>query len=65
MEKLTISPSFNLDDIRKIRNYEDQQCRDMTPDELAKHVHEGACEGHRILAEMKQARQMADRRQAL
>ncbi|MDR0951751.1 MAG: hypothetical protein LBM18_02395 [Oscillospiraceae bacterium] len=55
MEKLIISPSFSMDDIRRIRSYEDRQCRNMTAQELAKHIQEGAREGHRILAELRQS----------
>jgi len=56
MSNPTINQSFNVDDIRRIRNEADQRRQHMTWDEITKDIHESAAEGHRILAELRRKR---------
>jgi hypothetical protein len=47
------SQSFNVDDIRRIRDAADERYSNMTWDEIARDIHEGAKEGLKILEELK------------
>jgi len=49
----TINQSFNVDDIRRIRDAADERYSTMTWDEIAKDIHEGAKEGFTILEDLK------------
>ena len=49
----TINQSFNVDDIRRIRDAADERYSNMTWDEIVKDIHEGAKEGFRILEDLK------------
>ncbi len=53
MNKPEISPDFTLDDIRKLRQYNDERRKKMTPSELSDDIREGAKEGYRIIEELK------------
>jgi hypothetical protein len=55
---------FSVDDIRKIREYDDKRRRGMTAAELARDVHKEAEEGHDILARLMHSRQSVPVRQA-
>jgi len=52
----TINQSFNVDDIRRIRDAANERYSNMTWDKIAKDIHEGAKEGFRILEDLKQTK---------
>ena len=58
MEELNISEKFNVEDIRKIREYEDERRRNMNAQELMSDIYAGAEEGHKILESLKNSRRM-------
>ena len=52
----TTYQSFNVDDIRRIRDAADERYSNMTWDEIAKDIREGAKEGFKILEELKRTK---------
>ncbi len=52
--------SFNVDDIRRIRNEDDLRYRGMTYEEITRDIHERAQEGHRLMEKimLDKARQL-------
>ena len=56
MERPIISEKFNVEDIRKIREYDDNRRRGMTASELARDIQKSAEEGHNILARLAASR---------
>ena len=58
MEKLNISEKFNVDDIRKIREYDNERRRGMNAEELMRDICAGAEEGHKILEGLQSSRRM-------
>jgi hypothetical protein len=44
--------SFNVDDIRQIREEADIKYQNMTPDEISSYIHEGAKEGYKIIEQI-------------
>jgi hypothetical protein len=45
--------SFNVDDIRRLREENDLRYRDMTPAEISQDIQERATEGHAIIEQIR------------
>ena len=58
MGKLNISEKFNIDDIRKIREYDNKRRSGMNAEELMRDVYADAEEGHKILEKMQNPRKL-------
>ena len=56
MDKLNISPNFTIDDIHKIREYNYERRKNMTPDEVMADTAKGANEVLKHIAELRKAR---------
>ena len=55
--------SFNVDDIRRIRNEADKRYQGMSYEEISKDIRKGAEEAHRIMAEIKRQKNEIGRAQ--
>ena len=53
MEKLIISPDFTIEDIHKIREYNYNITKDMTPQERRDYYNKRGMEVHRQIQEMQ------------
>ena len=53
MSESSVSQSFNVNDIRRIRIEDDLRYRDMTPEEVSRDIHERAKVGHQIIDEIR------------
>lgn len=53
MDKLIISPDFTIEDIHKIREYNYNITKDMTPQERRDHYNKRGMEVHRQIQEMQ------------
>ena len=51
--KPDISPNFTVDDIRKIREWDYERCKDATVEELLDDINKGAEKVHRAIEEIR------------
>jgi len=51
--EMKANQSFNVDDIRRIREEADVRYQSMTPDEISKDIRKGAEVGYQIIAKIK------------
>lgn len=61
MKKPKLSPRFDLDDIRKIRDYDYERRKHMTQEEWLKEVHETASKVQKEIDELRKKRKVAER----
>ena len=54
--KPDISPNFTVDDIRKIREWDYERCKDATVEELLDDINKDAEEVHRAIEEIRSAK---------
>ncbi len=54
--KPEISPNFTIEDIHKIRKWDDERLRDATPEERSADLERRAEEGRRMMAEIRAAK---------
>ena len=59
MDRPILSPNFTLEDIRKLRSFNHERRLNMSPEELAKDIDEGAKEGYRILKELRKEKRQS------
>lgn len=57
MEKPNISPNFTVDDIHKIREYNYEMTKNMSPEEYLEYYHSGASETLRRIEEIRKRKQ--------
>ena len=54
MDNSRESQSFNVDDIRRVREEADKRYQGMTPEEISRDIHERAQVGYRIIERLRQ-----------
>ena len=59
MDKPNLSKDFTVEDIRKLREYNNERRKNMTPEELSEDIKAGAAEGLRLLGHDKEEKQLA------
>jgi len=58
MSNITNNQSFNVDDIRRIRNEDAERHMGMTEDEIWHDIHEGAQEVKKIIEQIRQEKRL-------
>lgn len=61
MLELNISPNFTVDDIHKVREYNYEMTKNMTPEERRRYYKAGAIEAQKRIEELRIARKQAQR----